>query len=159
MYLGKSCSSGPHNGEGCLRYKSNWGCVQQMIEKMRKTRALNPELSRKSSQTYYRKHKKERLAYRARYQFVEMEEAQRALVYFYGPLVCVDCGELDRMVLTWGHTNNDGASHRREITGNQRGVSMDKLAKDLQKKGWPKGYLKAQCGSCQLREVRMARLK
>jgi hypothetical protein len=91
--------------------------------------------------------------------YISGEEAHRALVYYYGPYRCADCGETNPLALTWAHSGGTGAAHRKEMNGfNGGGQSPVRLVCSLKSKGWPNGFLKVQCGSCQWIEERKRRM-
>jgi phage FluMu protein Com len=45
-FLGRSCPSGPHDGDGCIRYKNGHACVILARNRVRKWESDNPERKR-----------------------------------------------------------------------------------------------------------------
>lgn len=59
-FLGKSCPKGPHNGEGCLRYKSSGNCVRYITEYATAWKERNPEKDSAMNARYRKSHLIER---------------------------------------------------------------------------------------------------
>ena len=65
----------------------------------------------------------------------------------YGGYICVCCGETEKTFLTIDHINNDGANHRRSITGKRTSAGYHTYIW-LVKNGFPTGY-QVLCMNCQ----------
>lgn len=69
--------------------------------------------------------------------------------------VCSCCGESEELFLTFDHVNNDGAEHRRELTGrsdNGKGASSATLSW-MKKEGYPDS-IQILCMNCNMGKQR-----
>lgn len=71
---------------------------------------------------------------------------KEAVFAAYGGYKCACCGETEKLILTIDHVNNDGAAHRRSITGKRNSAGYHTY-KWLVKNGFPKGY-QVLCMNC-----------
>ena len=70
-----------------------------------------------------------------------------ALVHYgKGKLACVKCGFEDVRALTIDHINNDGAEHRKKISG--RNLPDGRIGMWLRARDYPEGY-QTLCMNCQ----------
>jgi|SRR6516165_11046110 len=65
----------------------------------------------------------------------------------YGGAKCYCCGETTLLLLSMDHINNNGAEHRKELSGNSRTGGGAELYRWLRKNNFPAGYQVA-CFSC-----------
>lgn len=76
-----------------------------------------------------------------------MTSLRREAIQEYGGR-CACCGEKDWRFLTLDHVRNDGAAHRRAISGAKRG---QKFYQALKRRGWPdKERLRVLCFNCNI---------
>ena len=66
----------------------------------------------------------------------------------YGGYVCACCGETEKDFMTIDHINNDGADHRRQMSGLQRKGAGTHTYRWLEKNNFPPGF-QVLCMNCQ----------
>lgn len=91
------------------------------------------------------KRRKNALAYYYRLQFAAIEA--------YGGYRCEWCGIDEPLVLTLDHVENDGADHRRSITGSATKGTGHRLYKWLRENGYPPGF-QVLCYNCNMGKYR-----
>lgn len=72
---------------------------------------------------------------------------KEAVFVAYGGYVCACCGETEKSFLTIDHINNNGAAHRRSITGKRHSAGFHTYIW-LVKNGFPDGF-QVLCMNCQ----------
>lgn len=73
-------------------------------------------------------------------------KVRREVIEAYGS-ACNCCGETTVEFLTIDHINNDGADHRRELTGHRTGSSTN-IYRWLRANGYPKDNFQLLCYNC-----------
>lgn len=71
----------------------------------------------------------------------------RSLVYSAYGNVCACCGETSPLFLTLDHVNNDGAQHRRSLTGKNYGARIDAILRWARDNNFP-NTLRLLCFNC-----------
>ena len=92
----------------------------------------------------YRANNKEAVNERFRQQRLRVK---KAVFEAYGGFKCAGCGELDQLVLTLDHINQDGANHKMACGKRYAGHH---LYRKLLADGLPDGY-RVLCANCQIR--------
>lgn len=84
------------------------------------------------------------------YAFAYRVRVRRECLEAYGGAVCVCCAETEFAFLSLDHENNDGAAHRRELIGPNRG-SGHAFILALRRLGYPQDAgLRVLCYNCNL---------
>lgn len=80
---------------------------------------------------------------------------RREVFSAYGGMKCNCCGETEETFLTLDHVNNDGAAHRRELTGRTGKVSgaPSSTYRWLKKNNYPSGF-QVLCMNCNFSKAR-----
>lgn len=111
VFFGKSCSSGPHNGEGCNRYVKSKQCVFDMRVRLRKYQSEHVEEIRIKKRAYRQKHPENNWNYKMRFRYrLSREEFDSMIVKQNGK--CAIC----RLDMTKPHIDHD------HVTGKIRGL-------------------------------------
>jgi hypothetical protein len=74
------------------------------------------------------------------------QRIKEAVFAAYGGYVCACCGETEKSFLTIDHINNDGAAHRRSITGKRHSAGVHTY-NWIVKNGFPEGF-QVLCMNC-----------
>ena len=108
----------------------------------------NRDAVRTSNKRYYEAHR-ERYAEQnhERYQRIKRDYTQ--LVFDHYGRSCACCGEAIPILLTIDHINNDGAEHRRQLSGSRTGKVGAWFYKWLVDNGLPPGY-QTLCWNCNM---------
>ena len=77
---------------------------------------------------------------------VRRERVKDAVCAAYGGYECACCGETEKLFLTIDHINNDGAEHRRKITGKRHSAGYHTYIW-IVKNGFPEGF-QVLCMNC-----------
>lgn len=126
---------------------SNYTNGETRCRKCNKKRAAkrykeSPEKCRAVALKSYHKHREERLK-----QNKERDKERKDIVFtYYGGYVCACCGEDEETFLTIDHIENDGAAHRKAISGQNR-QSGQRLYRWIVKNGFPEGF-QVLCMNC-----------
>lgn len=104
------------------------------------------ECCKKRVKTRYIAERPKILAQGRDYQMAKRQMIKEATFAAYGGYVCACCGEKEPKFLTLDHVNNDGAAHRRSITGKRHSAGTHTY-EWLLKRGFPPGY-QILCMNC-----------
>lgn len=85
---------------------------------------------------------------------VALEAKARAALYQHaGGERCACCGETEPLFLTLDHIADDGADHRRAISGKNGGASYRAIAGWMKRHGWPVIF-QVLCMNCNMGKAR-----
>ena len=125
-------------------YKRAKGVCQKCYHRqyIAKRTVIDPQYRARESRQSYERNKESRIA--------TMREKRRRLkweVIEHLGGKCACCGETALEFLTVDHINGDGAEHRRNLTGKNRGGSV-RVYKDIRNQGYPKDKYRVLCFNC-----------
>ena len=66
---------------------------------------------------------------------------------------CACCGEMWQTYLQLDHINNDGAQHRKELRGHNKGIGGTKMYYAVRREGFP-AYVQLLCANCHTAKTR-----
>ena len=138
--------------EACREATRRWRAAHpdKMREDNEKTQAKRRELYR-TDDTYREARKAASRLTPASVQREYRLKLKAQVFNHYGPM-CVCCGETEKTFLTIGHVNGDGAAHRQEVNGGERGSRRAggmtaRVYLDIVRRGFPEAF-RIECYNC-----------